>query len=48
MRHNYNGFPNTELEAIQVTAAHEFFHAVQFGYDGFLFLNVLKGSSPAP
>lgn len=34
MRHNYNGFPNTELEAIQVTAAHEFFHAVQFGYDG--------------
>ncbi len=34
MRHNYNGFPNTELEAIQVTAAHEFFHSVQFGYDG--------------
>ena len=34
MRHNYNGFPNTELEAIQVTAAHEYFHAVQFGYDG--------------
>ena len=34
MRHNYNGFPNTELEAIKVTAAHEFFHAVQFGYDG--------------
>ncbi|MDP7526412.1 MAG: hypothetical protein QF852_02175, partial [Candidatus Marinimicrobia bacterium] len=29
MRHNYNGFPNTELEAIQVTAAHEYFHAVQ-------------------
>ena len=35
MRHNYNGFPNTLLENIQVTAAHEFFHAVQFGYDGF-------------
>ncbi|MDP6500503.1 MAG: FlgD immunoglobulin-like domain containing protein [Candidatus Marinimicrobia bacterium] len=34
MRHNYNGFPNTELEAIQVTAAHEYFHAVQMGYDG--------------
>ena len=34
IRHNYNGFPNTELEAIKVTAAHEFFHAVQFGYDG--------------
>jgi len=35
MRHNYNGFPNTLIENIQVTAAHEFFHAVQFGYDGF-------------
>ncbi len=35
MRHNYSGFPNTLIENIQVTAAHEFFHAVQFGYDGF-------------
>ena len=35
MRHNYDGFPNTLIENIQVTAAHEFFHAVQFGYDGF-------------
>jgi len=34
MRHNYNGFGNTELENIQVTAAHEYFHAVQMGYDG--------------
>jgi len=34
MRNNYNGFPNTELENIQVTAAHEFFHAIQLGYDG--------------
>lgn len=34
MRNNYNGFPNTELESIQVTAAHEFFHAIQYGYDG--------------
>lgn len=34
MRNNYQGFPNTELENIQVTAAHEFFHAVQYGYDG--------------
>ncbi len=33
LRNNYNGFPNTEEENIQVTAAHEFFHAVQFGYD---------------
>ncbi len=34
IRNNYSGFPNTELENIQVTAAHEFFHAIQFGYDG--------------
>lgn len=34
MRNNYTGFSNTLLENIQVTAAHEFFHAVQFGYDG--------------
>lgn len=34
MRHNYTGFGNTTLENIQVTAAHEYFHAVQFGYDG--------------
>ncbi len=34
MRNNYTGFPNTELENIQVTAAHEFFHAIQYGYDG--------------
>ncbi|MFC1528252.1 MXAN_6640 family putative metalloprotease [Candidatus Neomarinimicrobiota bacterium] len=34
MRNNYIGFPNTELENIQVTAGHEFFHAIQFGYEG--------------
>lgn len=34
MRNNYNGYPNTELENIQVTAGHEFFHAIQLGYDG--------------
>ncbi|MBU0528752.1 T9SS type A sorting domain-containing protein [bacterium] len=34
LRNNYDGFPNTELENIQVTAAHEFFHAIQLGYDG--------------
>jgi hypothetical protein len=34
MRNNYNGFPNTLMENIQVTASHEYFHAVQFGYDG--------------
>jgi hypothetical protein len=34
MRNNYNGFPHSELNSIRVTAAHEFFHAAQFGYDG--------------
>ena len=33
IRHNYNGFPNSLTENIQVTAAHEYFHAVQMGYD---------------
>jgi len=34
MRNNYNNFKkHSELENIKVTAAHEFFHAVQFGYD---------------
>ena len=35
MRNNYDGFPNTEVENIQVTASHEFFHAIQYGYDGY-------------
>ena len=43
MRNNYTGFyaPNnqygatSELEAVQLTAAHEYQHAVQFGYDGY-------------
>ena len=35
LRNNYNGFPGTEEESIKVTAAHEFHHAVQSGYDGF-------------
>lgn len=34
MNNNYIGFPNTELENIQVTAGHEYFHAIQLGYDG--------------
>jgi len=36
MRNNYIGFGNTATElqiAMEVTAAHEFFHAVQFGYE---------------
>ncbi len=35
MRNNYVGFPNSEIESIQVTASHEFFHAIQYGYDGY-------------
>ncbi len=35
MRNNYDGFPNSEIECIQVTAAHEFLHAIQYGYDGY-------------
>lgn len=36
MRNNYNSYQflhNTELEIIQITAGHEFFHAIQVGYD---------------
>ena len=35
LRNNYNGFPGNEEESIKVTAAHEYHHAVQTGYDGF-------------
>ncbi len=34
IRNNYNNFPMNEEEAIKVTVAHEYFHAIQFGYDG--------------
>jgi hypothetical protein len=30
---DYAGFPLTPIENLEVTAAHEFFHAVQFAYD---------------
>tara|TARA_B100000315_G_scaffold75611_1_gene69168 strand:- start:3527 stop:5254 length:1728 start_codon:yes stop_codon:yes gene_type:complete len=35
MRNEYGGFPLGETESIMVTAAHEFFHAIQYGYDYF-------------
>jgi len=35
LRNNYSGFPNNASQNIRVTAAHEFFHAIQFGYDGY-------------
>lgn len=31
---DYSGFPGLQDSNLKVTAAHEFFHAVQFGYDG--------------
>lgn len=34
MDNDFAGFPNTPLQNIQVTGAHEFNHAIQFGYDG--------------
>lgn len=34
LRNNYEGFPTPQTESLQVTIAHEFFHAIQFGYDG--------------
>ena len=34
MRNNYNDFDGVETENIMVTSAHEFFHAVQYGYNG--------------
>lgn len=34
LKNNYDGFyQHTEVEYIQVTAAHEFFHSIQNGYD---------------
>jgi hypothetical protein len=33
LENDYDGFPNTPVYNIQVTAAHEFNHAIQFGYD---------------
>jgi len=34
LRNNYNGFPHDEIDALRVTVAHEFFHSIQFGIDG--------------
>lgn len=32
LRNDFSGFPSPALKALQATAAHEFHHAVQFGY----------------
>jgi hypothetical protein len=39
------GFGQTSLEFLQVTAAHEFFHAVQYAYDWFEDLALMEGSA---
>ena len=33
IENDFQGFPRTPLENIQITLAHEFNHAIQFGYD---------------
>ena len=37
LRNNYDDFPGNTFDVIEVTSAHEFFHAVQYGYDGWEF-----------
>ena len=37
LRNDYNDFPGDVIDIIKVTSAHEFFHAIQFGYDGWEF-----------
>jgi hypothetical protein len=44
-RQTQYGFGQTPLEFLQVTAAHEFFHAVQFAYDWFEDLALMEGSA---
>jgi hypothetical protein len=39
------GFNQTSLEFLEVTAAHEFFHGVQFAYDWFEDLALMEGSA---
>jgi probable HAF family extracellular repeat protein len=33
LRNNYNGFPTQGSLALEVTTAHEFYHAIEYGYD---------------
>ena len=45
MRNNYKNFPLEEMENIKVSAAHEYFHAIQFGYDGWEMPWILEASA---
>jgi hypothetical protein len=44
-RQRQYGFGQSPLEFLQVTAAHEFFHAVQFSYDWFEDLALMEGTA---
>jgi len=44
-RQQQYGFGQTPLEFLEVTAAHEFFHAVQFAYDWFEDLALMEGTA---
>ena len=45
MRNNYHNFTLSEEENIQVTAAHELLHAIQFGYDGWEAIWMLEATA---
>ncbi|MFQ6616683.1 MAG: MXAN_6640 family putative metalloprotease [Fidelibacterota bacterium] len=45
IRNNFSGFPKEEIQSIRVTAAHEFFHSVQFGYDGWEAIWMLEATA---
>ncbi|RMF10902.1 MAG: T9SS C-terminal target domain-containing protein [Candidatus Neomarinimicrobiota bacterium] len=45
LRNSYSGFPHSARQNIRVTAAHEFFHAIQFGYDGYEAIWLLEATA---
>ncbi len=45
IENNFFGFANTGYENIRVTLAHEYFHSIQFGYDGFEALWLKEGTA---
>jgi hypothetical protein len=44
---DYEEFPRTPPENLRVTAAHEFFHAIQFAYDAFEDFWLMEGTATA-
>jgi|TARA_Y100000031_G_scaffold45554_2_gene52066 hypothetical protein len=45
IRNNFSNFPMNEEDAIKVTATHEVYHAIQFGYDGWEMPWLLEASA---